>query len=220
MLLCARPVHVSHECLGCYCCTCTSPAWRCLSACTEFCGWVNCNETWLSMQLSHKSQSMFLLLQEEFENMASKLFNNSISCPDDGWTMLGPGNYGPDAWAMVQTSKGKRLTIFLKSKLHTGSAMPQPDGQHLGTMSVGAILGELRKDVSKCYELPATHEQPLEGPHPNRPICKMCSIDLPPSPSQKTIYRAPTDAQWVQCFYCLQSTIMPFDAWSHEKPEN
>ncbi|RYD77242.1 MAG: hypothetical protein EOP84_15805, partial [Verrucomicrobiaceae bacterium] len=80
--------------------------------------------------------------------MASNLFNNSISCPDDGWTMLGPGNYGPDAWAMVQTSKGKRLTIFMESKLHTGSAMPQSDGQHLGTMSVGTILREIRKDVS------------------------------------------------------------------------
>ncbi len=32
--------------------------------------------------------------------MASELYGNSISCPDAGWTMLGPGKYGPDVWAI------------------------------------------------------------------------------------------------------------------------
>lgn len=91
--------------------------------------------------------------------------------------MLGPGNYGPDAWAMVQTSKGRRLTIFLESKLHTGSAKPQPAGQHLETMSVRRILEELRAAVSKCCVLPVSDEPPLPGLHPNEPICRGYIID-------------------------------------------
>ncbi len=109
--------------------------------------------------------------------MASELYSNSISCPDAGWTMLGPGKYGPDAWAVVQTSQGRRLTIFVDSKLHTGAGMPQPAGQHVKTMSVGTILEQLRADVSKCYELPTSAELPLPGLRPHDPICKEYSID-------------------------------------------
>lgn len=120
---------------------------------------------------------MFHAMQEEFDKMASELFSNSISCPDAGWTMLGPGNYGPDAWAVVQTSQGRRLTIFLKSKLHAVSAMPPSAGQHLETGLVGRILKELRADVSKCCQLPVSDEPPLQGLHPTDPTCKGRNID-------------------------------------------
>lgn len=116
-------------------------------------------------------------MQETFQKMASELFSNSVSRPNAGWTMLGPGNYGPDAWATVQTSKGRQLTNFMESKLDTGSAMPQPSGQHLKTMSMRAILDELRADVSKCCDLPVPDGQPLQGLYPNNPVCEGCIVD-------------------------------------------
>ncbi|KAK9838760.1 hypothetical protein WJX74_002817 [Apatococcus lobatus] len=102
--------------------------------------------------------------QANFQELISQLLSNRDQWPIQAWSMLGPGDFGPDAWVAVRTTSGKPLIILTESKLHLGCFNgSRRDQSHLESSTLKMILAEMRKDVGRCFKLPDCADSHLPG---------------------------------------------------------